>query len=118
MSTRCRVHLSHISNSPFHCFRCLGQLYYHGEVDERYSETCQRIAISQYVFVGIFSFLTAVQVLCSLAYIARRPPFVKEDDMQAGVMVMVPCYNESDKELRKTIDSVLANQYPDENKVI
>ena len=33
-------------------------------------------------------------------------------------MVMVPCYNESATELRKTIDSVLANDYPDENKCL
>ena len=97
---------------------CLDELFYHGQIDDRYTETCVRIAMSQYVLVAIFSFLTAVQVICSLAYIARRPPFVKEDDMQAGVMVMVPCYNESDNELRKTIDSVLANKYPDENKVL
>ena len=31
---------------------------------------------------------------------------------------MVPCYNESDKELRKTIDSILLNDYPDENKLL
>jgi chitin synthase len=36
----------------------------------------------------------------------------------AAVMVMVPCYNESANELRKTINSVLANDYPDENKVL
>ncbi len=31
---------------------------------------------------------------------------------------MVPCYNEGDKELRKTIDSVLDATYPDTNKVL
>jgi chitin synthase len=43
---------------------------------------------------------------------------VRDEDKRAAVMVMVPCYNESDKELRKTIDSVLATDYPDENKVL
>ena len=33
-------------------------------------------------------------------------------------MVMVPCYNEGDNELRKTIKSVLNTTYPDENKVL
>lgn len=31
---------------------------------------------------------------------------------------MVPCYNEGDKELRKTIDSVMDSSYPDDNKVL
>ncbi|KAL3908079.1 MAG: hypothetical protein SGILL_008620, partial [Bacillariaceae sp.] len=48
----------------------------------------------------------------------RGPPFVKEDETQVGVMVMVPCYNEGSAELRKTINSVLKNEYPDENKVV
>ncbi len=38
--------------------------------------------------------------------------------MQAGILVMVPCYNESDKELRKTIESVFKNDYPDDNRVM
>jgi chitin synthase len=62
--------------------------------------------------------LILVQVGCSLAYIARRPPMVRDEDRKAAVMIMVPCYNESDNELRKTIDSVLANDYPDENRVL
>ena len=33
-------------------------------------------------------------------------------------MVMVPCYNEGDKELRKTIDSVQNTSYPSSNKVL
>jgi chitin synthase len=76
------------------------------------------LSIAQYVFVGILSFLVVVQVACSLIYIARRPQFVKEEDMQAGLLVMVPCYNESDKELRKTVDSVLENDYPDDRKLL
>ena len=31
---------------------------------------------------------------------------------------MVPCYNEGDKELRKTIDSVMDTSYPDDNKAL
>lgn len=31
---------------------------------------------------------------------------------------MVPCYNEGDKELRKTLDSVMDTSYPDDNKVL
>jgi chitin synthase len=62
--------------------------------------------------------LMAIQVLCSLLYLARRIPHFVEEDMAAAVMVMVPCYNESDKELQKTIDSILMNDYPEENTVM
>ena len=62
--------------------------------------------------------LALIQVGCSLIYVARRPPMVRDEDKMAAVMVMVPCYNESAAELRKTIDSVLANDYPDENKLL
>ena len=34
------------------------------------------------------------------------------------MIIMVPCYNEGDKELRKTIDSVMDTSYPDDNKVL
>jgi chitin synthase len=33
-------------------------------------------------------------------------------------MVMVPCYNEGDGELRKTLDSVIHTSYPEENKLV
>jgi cellulose synthase/poly-beta-1,6-N-acetylglucosamine synthase-like glycosyltransferase len=85
-------------------------------VDDRYSQSCANVAIFQYVLIAGFGALLIVQLVCSLIYIAKRPPDVKDDDMRAGVMIMVPCYSESDKELTKTIDSVLENDYPDENK--
>ena len=34
------------------------------------------------------------------------------------MIIMVPCYNEGDKELRKTIDSVMDTSYPDDNKCL
>jgi len=97
---------------------CLNELFYHARVDDRYSAQCARISTTQYALAGILGFFIFVQVSCSLAYIARRPPMVRDEDKRAAVMIMVPCYNESDRELRKTIDSVLANDYPNENKVL
>jgi chitin synthase len=97
---------------------CLNELFYHARVDDRYSAQCARISTAQYALAGILGFFIFVQVSCSLAYIARRPPMVRDEDKRAAVMIMVPCYNESDRELRKTIDSVLANDYPNENKVL
>jgi cellulose synthase/poly-beta-1,6-N-acetylglucosamine synthase-like glycosyltransferase len=98
--------------------RCLDELFSFAQIDTRYKESCTRLSLSQYILVGILSFLIVVQVVCSLFYIARRTPFVKEEEMQKGILVMVPCYNESDKELRKTVDSVLANDYPDEKRIL
>ena len=68
--------------------------FYHAHIDSRFSLVCNNIGIAQYVLVGIFSLLIFAKIICSLAYIAKRPPFVKDTDMQAGVMIMLPCYNE------------------------
>ena len=40
------------------------------------------------------------------------------DMLRNCVMIMVPCYNEGKKELRKTIQSVLHNYFPDNNRVL
>jgi chitin synthase len=39
-------------------------------------------------------------------------------DFKSNVMVMVPCYNEGEKELRKTINSILDSNYPPDHKVL
>jgi chitin synthase len=53
-----------------------------------------------------------------MIYICPRNRTYTEEDVMSPVMVMVPCYNEGDNELRKTIKSVLNTTYPDENKVL
>lgn len=60
----------------------------------------------------------AVQVLCSLVFVFRKPRTFTAKDMEAGIIVMVPCYNEGPHELRKTIDSVAMTKYPEENRVM
>jgi len=67
------------------------------------------------VFVAL---LMVIQFLASMIYICPRNRTYTEEDVMSPVMVMVPCYNEGDNELRKTIKSVLNTSYPDENKVL
>jgi chitin synthase len=64
----------------------------------------------------ICSMIVGINSLC-LRMERTKKPFT-EDDMQAGVMIMVPCYNEGDAELRKTIKSILNTDYSDDNKVL
>jgi len=71
-----------------------------------------------YFFLFFIAGMLIVQVMCSMLYLARKHRNFHEDDLQAAVMVMVPCYNEGVSELRKTINSVLMTSYPPENKVL
>lgn len=73
------------------------------------------------VMYGVMILITgvlAIQCLCSIIYIIRRKRTIKRDDTRSKMIIMVPCYNEGDKELRKTIDSVMDTSYPDDNKVL
>ena len=71
-----------------------------------------------YVLIIAVAAILVLQVLCSLLYVARSPRTLTMDMLRNRVMVMVPCYNEGDKELRKTIQSVLHTYFPDNNKVL
>lgn len=88
-----------------------------------------------YVMYGILFFTAGIlllQCFCSLILAAQSlhmkmeySKFVKSSDCRQKrlqqdsiVMVMVPCYNEGETELRKTIKSILETDYPQENKVL
>lgn len=97
---------------------CLEELFYVGVIDTRYNQTCHALNILMYVVLVIVAVTLVMQCLCSLLYLARPfHPFVEADE-EARVIVMVPCYNEGDKELRKTICSVADTQYESKNKVM
>eukprot|EP00984_Skeletonema_dohrnii_P017631 scaffold8078_cov83-Skeletonema_dohrnii-CCMP3373.AAC.1 len=59
-----------------------------------------------------------IQCICSLIYLFRSKHAITRAHTRSKLIVMVPCYNEGDKELRKTIDSVMDTTYPDDNKVL
>jgi uncharacterized membrane protein SpoIIM required for sporulation len=57
-----------------------------------------------YAIMIIIAGVLSIQCLCSLINLLRRKRTIKRDDTRSKMIVMVPCYNEGDKELRKTID--------------
>ena len=103
---------------PFLYDRCLDELFFEARVDDRFDPVCQAIGVFMYIFLFVVTGMLVVQVLCSLVYLARKHRVFHEDDLQAGVMIMVPCYNEGTGELQKTISSCVQTSYPYENKVL
>ncbi len=85
-----------------------------------YLETslCQTLNIVMYSVMIIIAAVLGIQCLCSLIYLVRMKRTITRDDTRSKVIIMVPCYNEGDKELRKTIDSVMDTSYPDDNKLL
>ena len=71
-----------------------------------------------YSIMILIAVVLGVQCLCSLIMLFRRKRTILRDDTRSKIIVMVPCYNEGNKELSKTIDSVMDTSYPDDNKVL
>eukprot|EP00584_Thalassiosira_punctigera_P006391 CAMPEP_0172531652 /NCGR_PEP_ID=MMETSP1067-20121228/4967_1 /TAXON_ID=265564 ORGANISM="Thalassiosira punctigera, Strain Tpunct2005C2" /NCGR_SAMPLE_ID=MMETSP1067 /ASSEMBLY_ACC=CAM_ASM_000444 /LENGTH=1075 /DNA_ID=CAMNT_0013316051 /DNA_START=36 /DNA_END=3264 /DNA_ORIENTATION=- len=97
---------------------CLEEMFYHGLLDDQFDSFCYTLNILMYVMLIFVATLMVIQFLASMIYICPRNRTYTEEDVRSPVMVMVPCYNEGDNELRKTIKSVLNTTYPDENKVL
>ncbi|KAL3791133.1 hypothetical protein HJC23_000553 [Cyclotella cryptica] len=97
---------------------CLEEQFYIGLLDDEPNTFCATLNIMMYVMLIFVALLMVVQFLASMIYICPRNRTYTEEDVRSPVMVMVPCYNEGDNELRKTIKSVLNTTYPDENKVL
>mmetsp|Transcript_24039 Transcript_24039/g.47974 ORF Transcript_24039/g.47974 Transcript_24039/m.47974 type:complete len:1182 (-) Transcript_24039:184-3729(-) len=97
---------------------CLDDLFYVGVLDDKENILCQALNIAMYSVMIIIAAVLGIQCLCSLIYLVRMKRTITRDDTRSKVIVMVPCYNEGDKELRKTIDSVMDTSYPDDNKLL
>ena len=97
---------------------CLEEMFYVGLLDDNFDSFCYTLNIMMYVMLIFVASLMIIQFLASMIYICPRNRTYTEEDVRSPVMVMVPCYNEGDNELRKTIKSVLNTTYPDENKVL
>jgi len=98
--------------------RCLEEMFYRGILDDSMDTFCATLNILMYTMLIFVATLMVIQFLASMMYICPRHRTYSEEDVMSPVMVMVPCYNEGDNELRKTIKSVLNTSYPDENKVL
>jgi len=97
---------------------CLEEMFYTGQLDDSFDSFCNTLNIMMYVMLIFVASLMVIQFAASMIYICPRNRTYTEEDVRSPVMVMVPCYNEGDNELRKTIKSVLNTTYPDENKVL
>jgi len=97
---------------------CLDDLFYVGVLDEKGNILCRTLNVAMYSVMIIIAAVLGLQCICSLVYLVRSKRTITRDDTRSKVIVMVPCYNEGDKELRKTIDSVMDTSYPDDNKVL
>ena len=97
---------------------CMDELFYVGIIDTRFDVICFILNIIMYFLLAFVAVIMVAQMLCSLMYVAKGTRTYTDEDTQDQVIIMVPCYNEGGKELIKTIDSVLATTYPEENKVI
>ena len=100
------------------CRSCLDELFYEARIDDRYDPFCEKIGVLMYFFLFLVTGLLAVQVMCSMFYLFRRHRAFDVTSTEAGVIVLVPCYNEGDVELRKTINSCVETSYPEDNKVL
>ncbi|KAL7542367.1 hypothetical protein ACHAXR_011719 [Thalassiosira sp. AJA248-18] len=97
---------------------CLEEMFYTGILDDEFDSFCYTLNIMMYCMLIFVASLMVIQFLASMIYVCPRNRTYTEEDVRSPVMVMVPCYNEGDNELRKTIKSVLNTTYPDENKVL
>jgi chitin synthase len=96
--------------------QCLEELFYVGVLDDEFDTFCYMLNMMMYSMIIFVALLMVIQFLASMVYICPRHRTYSEEDVVSPVMIMVPCYNEGDNELRKTIKSVLNTTYPDENK--
>jgi Chitin synthase len=95
--------------------------WYESSIDE----VCNVMMYASYVIIFAVAALLALQCACSLVIgcqslafrLATDRPW-EPQDFKSNVMVMVPCYNEGEKELRKTINSILDSNYPPDHKVL
>mmetsp|Transcript_3655 Transcript_3655/g.8103 ORF Transcript_3655/g.8103 Transcript_3655/m.8103 type:complete len:1279 (-) Transcript_3655:212-4048(-) len=97
---------------------CLDDLFYVGVLDEKDNVLCRALNIAMYSVMIIIAAVLAIQCLCSLLYLVRKKRTITREDTRSKIIVMVPCYSEGDKELSKTIGSVMDTSYPDDNKVL
>jgi len=98
--------------------KCMDHMFYQGEIDQRYDPVCEGFNVLMFVGLIFVAAILVLQTVCSLFYVFRRSRHLTGDMLKNHVMVLVPCYNEGDKELGKTVQSVLDTDYPEENKIM
>ncbi len=97
---------------------CLDELFFAGVVDNRFNPVCFALNIGVYMMLAVVGTVLILQFLASMRYVSPVQRTFTSEDTKEPVIIMVPCYNEGDKELRKTIQSVFDSEYPDDNRVL
>lgn len=98
-----------------------GYGWYQSAIDE----TCIGLGYASYGLIFIVAGLLGLQCLCSMIVgiksfcfrVGDKLPFHPKK-FKNPIMIMVPCYNEGDKELGKTIKSVLVSDYSSDHRVL
>jgi len=85
--------------------------------------TCRALNMTMMAIMITVVAILAIQCICSLLYLLRfGRTFCKarrgEQCQTAKVIVTVPCYNEGEEELKKTIYSVRDESYPKDKKLL
>ena len=97
-----------------HTRRCLDNVFYVGQTDFRKSARCVvqnylLLSFSCLIFASLFAkFVSALQLV-------RTPT---PEQQERFVICHVPCYTEDEDSLRKTIDSLAAQEYDDKRKLL
>lgn len=97
---------------------CMNELFYVGIIDTRFNPICFALNIGVYMMLAIVVSVLVLQFLASMRYVSLDHRTFTSSDTEEKIIVMVPCFNEGEKELGKTINSVLKTEYPEENKMI
>jgi len=85
--------------------------------------TCRALNITTIGIMFVVFAILLIQCICSILYLVRFGrtycKAVRGEQFQtAKVIVTVPCYNEGEEELKKTIDSVRDESYPKDKKLL
>lgn len=88
--------------------------YEAGSLDVRYNTVCHILDYTYLIFVCAIAGILVIKFLTSLCTLIKQYP---KCDAQY-LIVIVPCYTESEYAIQKTIHSIYDSEYPDNKKLI
>ncbi|KAJ2147877.1 hypothetical protein EV176_001884 [Coemansia sp. RSA 451] len=95
-------------------YNCMKNLFYVGDVDDRQSVRCLFTNYMLLAFACVLMLVVLVKFLTALQFGNKKRPVPPSK----FVVCQVPCYTEDDESLIKTINSLTALEYQDNNKLI
>lgn len=85
-----------------------------GTLDTRYNNVCRVLDYTYLIFVCLIAGILVIKFLTSLCTLVKQYP---KCDAQ-NLIIIVPCYTESEYAMQKTIYSIYDSEYPDDKKLI